>query len=59
MKTNKIKIEYIKVDYSGICVLSGMRTNTRATTIHGSIYCCTHSRRCTDVNVWNAIINNQ
>ena len=55
---NLDKIKYIKVDYSGVCAISGMRTNTIAETEHGSIYCCTHSKRCTDVNVWNTIINN-
>tara|TARA_Y100001963_G_C6479118_1_gene308092 strand:+ start:235 stop:414 length:180 start_codon:yes stop_codon:yes gene_type:complete len=56
MNLNKIK--YIKVDYAGTCAISGYRTNTKAITKHGEIYCCTHSKRCSEVNVWNKILNN-
>ena len=51
------EIKYSKTDYSGTCAISGMRTNTIATTEHGSIYCCTYSKRCSDVVVWNKIID--
>ena len=56
MNLNKIK--YIKVDYADTCAISGYRTNTIAVTKHGSIYCCTHSRKVNDVVVWNKILNN-
>ena len=54
---NKNNIETFKVDYSGTCIVSGIRTNTKAKTKYGCYYVCLNARGVNDITIWNSILN--